>query len=138
EEWLSGLTEHWKMLFGPLLVIVVLFARGGLLGLTGRLARAIQDDPMKRALQVATSLKTNLIQRASPLAHAFNNALTALSRQLTVLAQKIIERSRLLLQKGQEVLRRSVEYLTPRLRHLRESSVRATQRLRAETNGLIS
>jgi branched-chain amino acid transport system permease protein len=33
EEWLSGLTEHWKMVFGPLLVLVVLFARGGLIGL---------------------------------------------------------------------------------------------------------
>ncbi len=32
EEWLSGLTEHWKMIFGPLLVLVVLFARGGLIG----------------------------------------------------------------------------------------------------------
>lgn len=32
EEWLSGLTEHWKMIFGPFLVIVVLFARGGLMG----------------------------------------------------------------------------------------------------------
>ncbi|HWM48408.1 MAG TPA: branched-chain amino acid ABC transporter permease [Xanthobacteraceae bacterium] len=32
EEWLSGLTEHWKMIFGPLLIIVVLFARGGLVG----------------------------------------------------------------------------------------------------------
>ena len=26
EEWLSGLTEHWKVIFGPLLVLVVLFA----------------------------------------------------------------------------------------------------------------
>jgi len=32
EEWLSGLTEHWKMIFGPLLILVVLFARGGLVG----------------------------------------------------------------------------------------------------------
>ena len=32
EEWLSGLTEHWKMIFGPILVAVVLFARGGLIG----------------------------------------------------------------------------------------------------------
>jgi branched-chain amino acid transport system permease protein len=32
EEWLSGLTEHWKMIFGPLLILVVLFARGGLIG----------------------------------------------------------------------------------------------------------
>jgi branched-chain amino acid transport system permease protein len=39
EEWLSGLTEHWKMIFGPLLVLIVLFARGGLVGLAARLAR---------------------------------------------------------------------------------------------------
>ena len=32
EEWLSGFTEHWKMIFGPFLVLVVLFARGGLIG----------------------------------------------------------------------------------------------------------
>jgi branched-chain amino acid transport system permease protein len=35
EEVLSGYTEHWKMIFGPLLVLVVLFARGGILGLLG-------------------------------------------------------------------------------------------------------
>jgi branched-chain amino acid transport system permease protein len=37
EEWLSGLTEHWKMIFGPLLVLIVLFARGGLVGLAAQL-----------------------------------------------------------------------------------------------------
>ncbi|MGL5115191.1 MAG: branched-chain amino acid ABC transporter permease [Beijerinckiaceae bacterium] len=37
EEWLSGLTEHWKMIFGPMLVLVVLFARGGLMGAIDRL-----------------------------------------------------------------------------------------------------
>jgi branched-chain amino acid transport system permease protein len=31
EEWLSGFTENWKVIFGPLLVVAVLFARGGLL-----------------------------------------------------------------------------------------------------------
>ena len=35
EEWLSTFTEHWKVIFGPLLILVVLFARGGLLGLLG-------------------------------------------------------------------------------------------------------
>ena len=35
-EYLSGLTENWKMIFGPLLVLVVLLARGGLLGLAAR------------------------------------------------------------------------------------------------------
>jgi branched-chain amino acid transport system permease protein len=33
EEILSGYTEHWKLIFGPFLVLVVLFARGGLLGI---------------------------------------------------------------------------------------------------------
>jgi branched-chain amino acid transport system permease protein len=32
EEALSRVTEHWKMIFGPMLVLVVLFARGGILG----------------------------------------------------------------------------------------------------------
>jgi len=33
EEWLAGFTENWKLIFGPLLVLVVLFARGGIVGL---------------------------------------------------------------------------------------------------------
>ncbi|MBO0763604.1 MAG: branched-chain amino acid ABC transporter permease [Hyphomicrobiaceae bacterium] len=32
EEVLSGLTEHWKAILGPLLVFVVLFSRGGMAG----------------------------------------------------------------------------------------------------------
>jgi len=39
EEWLSAFTENWKVIFGPVLVLIVLFARGGLLGLTSALAR---------------------------------------------------------------------------------------------------
>ena len=39
EEWLSGFTEHWKVIFGPVLVLVVLFARGGLIGLASALVR---------------------------------------------------------------------------------------------------
>jgi branched-chain amino acid transport system permease protein len=39
EEWLSGVTEHWKVIFGPALVLIVLFARGGLIGLTRAVVR---------------------------------------------------------------------------------------------------
>jgi len=39
EEWLSGYTEDWKVIFGPVLVLVVLFARGGLIGLATSLFR---------------------------------------------------------------------------------------------------
>ncbi len=41
EEWLSGLTENWKVIFGPILVLVVLFARGGLIGLGAWLRRRL-------------------------------------------------------------------------------------------------
>lgn len=30
EEFLSGITEHWQIIFGPMLILVVIFARGGL------------------------------------------------------------------------------------------------------------
>jgi branched-chain amino acid transport system permease protein len=39
EEWLAGFTENWKVIFGPVLVLVVLFARGGLLGVWAELVR---------------------------------------------------------------------------------------------------
>jgi branched-chain amino acid transport system permease protein len=32
EETLSGITEHWKAILGPILVLVVLFAKGGMAG----------------------------------------------------------------------------------------------------------
>ena len=34
-EMLSHYTEHWAMIFGPILILVVLFVRGGLTGLVG-------------------------------------------------------------------------------------------------------
>ncbi|MGL4728440.1 MAG: branched-chain amino acid ABC transporter permease [Bosea sp. (in: a-proteobacteria)] len=37
EELLSGLTEHWKAIFGPLIILFVLFTRGGIVGLIGKL-----------------------------------------------------------------------------------------------------
>jgi branched-chain amino acid transport system permease protein len=33
EELLSHYTEHWRLIFGPLLILIVLFGRGGLLSL---------------------------------------------------------------------------------------------------------
>ena len=35
-EILSAYTENWAMIFGPILILVVLFARGGIAGLLGR------------------------------------------------------------------------------------------------------
>jgi branched-chain amino acid transport system permease protein len=44
EEWLSRVTENWKVMFGPILVLVVLFARGGLIGLCTQIWRRIGHD----------------------------------------------------------------------------------------------
>jgi branched-chain amino acid transport system permease protein len=40
EEWLSHLLVYWRLIFGPLLVLSVLFLRDGLAGVTWRRARA--------------------------------------------------------------------------------------------------
>jgi branched-chain amino acid transport system permease protein len=39
-EWLSAWVVNWQVIFGPILVLVVLFARGGLIGLSQRLWRS--------------------------------------------------------------------------------------------------
>ena len=39
EELLSGITEYWQIILGPLLLLVVLFARGGIDGLLQAIAR---------------------------------------------------------------------------------------------------
>jgi len=42
EELLSDYTEHWKVIFGPLLVMVAVFARGGLIGVAEKLMRSLR------------------------------------------------------------------------------------------------
>ncbi len=39
EEFLSQVTEYWAMIMGPLLLLIVLFGRGGIMGLIGRFSR---------------------------------------------------------------------------------------------------
>src|ERR1700726_953935 len=39
EELLSQVTEYWAIIMGPLLLLIVLFGRGGIMGLLGRLSR---------------------------------------------------------------------------------------------------
>jgi branched-chain amino acid transport system permease protein len=36
EEWLAKLTEHWRLIFGPLLILCVFFLRGGIAGVFRR------------------------------------------------------------------------------------------------------
>ncbi len=48
EETLADLTEHWMIIFGPLLLLVVLFARGGLWSLVERLRAALGGGGERR------------------------------------------------------------------------------------------
>jgi branched-chain amino acid transport system permease protein len=42
EKFLPDYTEHWMLVFGPVLVLLVLFAKGGLIALVDR--REARDD----------------------------------------------------------------------------------------------
>jgi branched-chain amino acid transport system permease protein len=44
EEVLSGITEYWQIILGPLLLLVVLFARGGIDGLLGKMRQKVRHD----------------------------------------------------------------------------------------------
>jgi branched-chain amino acid transport system permease protein len=39
EEFLSQVTEYWALIMGPLLLLIVLFGRGGIVGVLGRISR---------------------------------------------------------------------------------------------------
>ena len=44
EEALSGITEYWQLIFGPFLILVVLFARGGLLGFLEKRQNSVSNS----------------------------------------------------------------------------------------------
>jgi branched-chain amino acid transport system permease protein len=109
EETLSRLTEHWKVILGPLLVLVVLFARGGiaggietwrrrkmtpaqLLAAAGRFAREVVADGAERWRQWRQALSrwlvrlVRLAKRAAAEAGArWKPSVMALGRRLTTL-----------------------------------------------------
>jgi branched-chain amino acid transport system permease protein len=49
EEALSGITEYWQIILGPLLLLVVLFARGGIDGLLQQIGPLPKAAPAKEA-----------------------------------------------------------------------------------------
>jgi branched-chain amino acid transport system permease protein len=44
EEVLSGITEYWQIILGPLLLLVVLFARGGIHGMLGKIDGKVRPE----------------------------------------------------------------------------------------------
>ena len=71
EEFLSQLTEYWAMIMGPLLLLVVLFGRGGIMGLLGRLQAVA--EPLLRV--------DNLVRRFGGIAATDNLSLDVAQRR---------------------------------------------------------
>jgi len=69
EETLSGLTEHWKAILGPILVLVVLFAKGGLAGgIEQAVAAWRRHRPGPR--QLVEALAATAVRRAAKISAA--------------------------------------------------------------------
>jgi branched-chain amino acid transport system permease protein len=92
EEWLSGLTEHWKVIFGPLLVIVVVFARGGLVGLVPQVVRALRGDPLGRTSAVFAKLRADFVRRVSLGVQGARHGSVGFSAQLVPMVSAITAR----------------------------------------------
>jgi branched-chain amino acid transport system permease protein len=138
EEWLSALTEHWKVIFGPLLVLVVLFARGGLVGLASRLAQALQDDPISRATQLAARLRADAVRTVSTRAQVLQAALVALRSRLAPTIRRAIEQSA---KQAKHMRAHAVDIAArqlPRLKGLYRSTASALRRWRIEIADITS
>jgi branched-chain amino acid transport system permease protein len=132
EEWLSGLTEHWKVVFGPLLVLVVVFARGGLVGLASQIAQALGDDPIGRGSDIAVKIPVDLRRYASKVVQELRNALIALAAQCEPAIQAMAARAMQRVRRAEEAIRRIAAQLAPKLQALQGSAGRLLRRLRDE------
>jgi branched-chain amino acid transport system permease protein len=120
EEWLSGLTEHWKVIFGPLLVIVVVFARGGLVGLVPQVVGALRDDPFGRASAAVTTLRVDFLRRVSFVAQSAQHSFVWFSAQIIPMVRAVTARIATL----PPLIHTNTERLTPILQVCREAFAR--------------
>jgi branched-chain amino acid transport system permease protein len=138
EEWLSALTEHWKIAFGPLLVLVVVFARGGLVGLSVQLAAALRDDPVGHALRTMTQMQAALTQHAAAHSHALRADLTMVAARIDPILRGARKRCLQQLARLQQRVRQLAEEQASRLRALQEVTQRLLRRWRGEIAGLTA
>jgi branched-chain amino acid transport system permease protein len=138
EEWLSGLTEHWKVIFGPLLVLVVVFARGGLVGLTSKLVRALGSDPIGRGSEIAEKFAADIHRNGSRATNALRDALAALATQSGPIFQATVARSTQVMQSTTHAVGRVAEDVAPKLQALHGMTKRLLRKARDEISGLSS
>jgi hypothetical protein len=124
EEWLSGLTEHWKVIFGPLLIVVVLFARGGLVGLVSQVVRTLRDDPLGRGSAVITRLRAGFVRRVLPDAQGARQGLMVFGGRRMPMVQAITARIATLPPRVHADTERLAAHLTPILQAYREAFAR--------------
>jgi branched-chain amino acid transport system permease protein len=100
EESLARFTEHWKVILGPLLVVLVLFGRGGIAGIVERwrlgelslltlwaastTAARTQRERVMRGLRRAEAMGAGVLDRTIPRAKASATAFAARWRQCTM------------------------------------------------------
>ena len=106
EESLARLTEHWKVILGPLLVVLVLFGRGGIAGIVERwrlgelnlatlwaasatTARA-QGERVMRGLRQAEAMTAGALDWAIPRSKASAAAFAARWRRCTMSIGEVI------------------------------------------------
>jgi hypothetical protein len=106
EEGLARFTEHWKVILGPLLVVLVLFGRGGIAGIVerwrlGELSLATvwaasattartQGERLMRGLRQAEAMAARALDRAVPRSKASAAAFAARWRRCTVSAGEAV------------------------------------------------
>jgi branched-chain amino acid transport system permease protein len=117
EEWLSGLTEHWKVIFGPLLVLVVVFARGGLVGLVSQTAQAFGDDPIGHGSDIAVKILADLRRYASQAVQELRNAQIVLAAQWGPTIQTMAAHSRRRVRRAKKATRRIAAQAVQELRN---------------------
>jgi branched-chain amino acid transport system permease protein len=90
EEVLSGLTEHWKAILGPILVLVVLFAKGGMAGGIEQAVaawRGHRPGPRELVEALAATAAGRAARLWSATAARWERAGAIVSRQLGILGQ---------------------------------------------------
>jgi hypothetical protein len=131
-------TEHWKIIFGPLLVLIVVFARGGLVGLSTQLVHALGDDPAGRVSQIAAQLRADVARYVTVQSQALRNAAVAYAARAAPTVQDTVDPCLRLLHRLQQQVEQLAARQAPRLRDLRTSVLRVAYRLRGEISGVTA
>ena len=113
-------------------MLVVVFARGGLVGLATQIAQALGDDPIGRGSEIAVRIPAGLRRYASQAVQELRNAQIALTAQCRPTIQAMAGHATQRVRRAEEAIRRIAEQLAPKLQALQGLAGRLLRRLRDE------